>query len=180
MGYSPLGDALDLGKYGENGGEGMDPSNLASQMALDYYNITAPARTNILDRGQAFLEGDFDPTESPVYDPSRRAIEGQYQQARQNVIAGSPSGGALQTNLANVEMGRAGNIGQMAGQVANEEYNRIYGAAFGAPQTSISGLSGLGSSQIAADAQQQAAETMGKYGAMGNMGAGAGMMLALK
>jgi len=157
-------------------GSDNDAAKDAGKIAKRLWSQTNPARESILDRGTEFLRGGFDPASSPVWDPTKQVLESQYQNARQNAIANMPTGGALQDVLANIEMGRANQIGQLGADISMDEYNKIYGAAMGAPQTTLSGLAGVASSQAA----EQAALTGGIFGALGGIGSGVGEILGGK
>jgi len=109
-----------------------------------------------------------------MWDPSKSALESQYGRARENVLGNMPSGGALQQQLTNLEMGRAQGLGDISKSIAEDEYNKIYSAAMGAPQVSIGGMSQLAATR----AGENIAEQQMKGGAKQGMGAGAGMLLA--
>lgn len=116
----------------------------------------------------------YDVTRNPVWRAGRNTIEDQYGVARENVLANIPKGGALTDALTNTEIGRADMLTNLTGNVSQDEYNKLYGMATGAPQTSIGGLSSLAGSQAMANAQTQA----GKYGATGDFGQGLGQIAA--
>jgi len=159
---------------GDKGGS--DAGKDAAKIAKKLYKQTNPARQMILNQGTNFLQGGYDPATSPVWDPTKDVMEGQYQNARENLIATMPTGGMLSGELADLERGRAMDLSQLASNIAMDEYNKIYGAAMGAPQTSLGGLSSIAGSQAAAQAQ----ETAGKYGALGDIGGGLGLMFGMK
>jgi hypothetical protein len=81
------------------------------------------------------------PAYAPLYQLARSGVESQYGQARENIMSSTPRGGALAENLANLEMGRAQQAGALPAQIAapliQDIYNKAYGVAFGAPQTSL-------------------------------------------
>ena len=114
----------------------------------------------------------YDVTRNPVWGAGRGLIEDQYTRARENTLGAMPGGGALTDTLARIEEGRAQSMGDLASQIAQDEYNKLYGLATGAPAQSMSTLSNLAGQQAMAAAQQQA----GKYGALGDIGMGAGML----
>ena len=90
------------------------------------------------------------PGYAPLYQLARTGLESQYGQARENIMASSPRGGGLAENLANLEMSRAQQAGSLPATIAapliQDIYNKAYGVAFGAPQTTLSGLGGAASS----------------------------------
>jgi hypothetical protein len=158
---------------GGKGGGSNDANDMAQQMAMRQYRETQPLRTGILERGQEFMEGGFDPTQMPVYNVGRQGIESQYDVARQNILGGMPAGGQMFDRLADVEVNRANQIGGLGAQIAQDEYNKLYGVATGAPQVSMGALTSLAGSRAGAQAQQQA----GKYGMTGALGGGLGEFL---
>ena len=115
------------------------PTSL-TEMALDLYNKTGPARQSIIDRGTNFLEGGLDVTQSPMWGSGKNAAETQYQNAREAMMANLPSGGALQSSLATGETDKARTLTDLASRIGMDEYNKIYGLASGAPQQSMSGM----------------------------------------
>lgn len=85
------------------------------------------------------------PGYAPLYQLARTGLESQYNPARQSIMESTPRGGALYENLANLEMSRAQQAGSLPATIAapliSDIYNKAYGVAFNAPQTSIAGLS---------------------------------------
>jgi len=160
---------------GDKGGD-TSPGRFAESIAKKIYRQTNPARINIFDRGTQFLRGDFDPAASPVWDPTKTILEDQYNRARENVIANMPVGGPMQGALGDIETNRANQLASLGADIATDEYNKIYGAAMGAPQMSMGGLSSIAGTQAAAQAQQAGAG----FGAIGDIGGGLGMMLGMK
>jgi len=181
------------GKGGSSGGldyndiQSLMRSNPAAEMSQQYFDETAPARTELIGRGTRFSKGDLDYTQSPMYGPGKGAIEDQYEVARQNIIAETPSGGAMSSNMANLEQQRARGMSDLASRISQDDYNKIYGAAFGAPQTSIGGTSGVSSSGVggaaniaSADLAAQAGQSAGKSNMFGQFGQGAGTYFGMK
>jgi hypothetical protein len=107
------------------------------------------------------------PGYAPLYQLARTGPESQYNPARQSIMESTPRGGGLYENLANLEMSRAQQAGSLPATIAapliQDIYNKAYGVAFNAPQTSIAGLGGAmsGYNQLqglsASGALQQAA-----------------------
>jgi len=128
------------------------------------------------------------PAYAPLYQLARTGIESQYGPAREAIMASTPRGGALYENLANLEMGRAQQTGALPAQISapliQDIYNKAYGVAFGAPQTTLSGLGGAdagytsryntASSLAGSAAMQQSA--LNQQSSMG-LGAGLGSLL---
>ena len=159
---------------GDKGGD--DYSDRASKLAKKLYKDTVPIRRELIPGWQNFLQGDYDVSSNPVYGAGKSQIESQYDVARQNILSNLPSGGQLNEALVDTDVRRADALGGLAAQIAQDEYNKIYGFATGSPQASLSSMTSLAGSQAAAQAQ----ETAGKYGAVGDIGGGLGMMFGMK
>lgn len=161
-----------MGKSDSNPYQGQS-ANILNQL----YQETTPIRQNLISRGTNFLspQGGYDYTQSPAWGPAKLAAERNYQTARNDILGNLPRGGALQDALAQNTMAKADTLTRAAGQIGLDELNRVTGMAGGGYQ-SATGLSGLASQQAATNAQQNAA----KSGAMGDIGLGAGMILASK
>jgi hypothetical protein len=163
-----------MGKDG--GGDNKKWDKAAANIAQDIYAGTSPNRKRLLSNQENFLEGDYDISQNPVWGAGRGVIEDQYSVAEENVIGATPRGGALTDQITNLESNRADALGGLAAQVSQDEYNKTYGAAFGAPQQSMSTLTALSGQNAMANAQESA----GKMGAMGDLGLGAGMYFGNK
>ena len=118
----------------------------------------------------------YDVTRNPVWGAGRNVIENQYDVARQNTLSNMPKGGALVDTMSDVDQGRAQALGGLASQVSQDEYNKAYGMATGAPGQAMSTMSSLAGSEAMANAQQSA----GKMGALGDLGLGAGTYFGSK
>ena len=123
--------------------------------------------TGSADQGMA-----YDVTRNPVWGASRGILEDQYDIARQNTIGGMPAGGQMHDTLADIEGGRAQSLGNMAASISQDEYNKLFGMATGAPAQAMSTMSSLAGQQAMLNAQNQAA----KYGGMGDLAQAAGMV----
>lgn len=170
---------LDGGDLGDMFGSG-DITSEAGQQSADIarqmYSETAPLREDIIGRSERFLGGGFDPTESAMYAPSRRALETQFQQANELARQGLPTGGSLNEALAENIRARAGGLSDIESAITQDEYNRAYGLATGTPALAMSTLSNLAGSEMQAAAMQQA----GKNQMFGGFGAGLGSFLGGK
>jgi len=161
-----------------------------ADIAKQTFEQSDPIRQAFLSQFGSLMSGGFDPQKSPLFAPmyssARSGLEGQYDVAKENILAGTPRGGGQVEALANLEGNRADKIGAIPGMLSTDILtdllNKSYGMAFGAPQQSMSGLSSAagtysnraGAADMAA-AQQQSA----LYGGLGTMlGMGGGMALA--
>lgn len=122
-------------------------STLAA-LAQKLWDETAQARAGILGQGQAVLSGQVSPDALPGYKQTfalaKQGIENQYGQARENILANTARGGGQTAAIAGLEAQRAQQAGSLPAQISQQLINdilgKIYGAAFGAPQTSIAGM----------------------------------------
>ena len=163
---------------GDGGKEADEPqsSEEAAKIAKKMFRQTNPLRKDMIGNFENFLGGGYDVSQNPVWGAGRDVIENQYDVARENAIGNIPAGGALTDQLSNLDSDRASAMGQLGGNVAQDEYNKAYGMASGAPGQAMGTLSQIGGQQAMANAQQ----TSGKYGALGDLGMGAGMYLGSK
>ena len=129
--------------------------------------------------------GRYDPTKLPTYEPlfglQKQSLESQYQRAKQNIMASTPSGGNLTGALTGLEATRASTMGALPAELSSgilgDMLNTAYGVAFQAPQTSIAGLGSAGSTygnRQAAAMAQSAQDTQSSYGLLGGVGEGIG------
>lgn len=179
----PLNMATWYTDFGKDSGDEpvtSESGQQASSMATETYEQTRPMREEMIRRGEQFMGLDdgkgFDPTASPVYQPSRMALERQYQQANELARQQMPSGGALNEAMAGNIRARASGLTGIEGQIAQDEYNKAYGLATGVPALSMSTLSNLAGSELSAAATQSAA----KSGLFGDLGSGLGEMFGSK
>lgn len=144
------------GKGGKNGEN--ESANALADMAGEMYKETRPLRTPMINRGTRFLQGNLDVTASPMWGASRSGIDTGYAQARENLFATVPRGGALYGQLGDVERARAHDMAMARGTIAEGELNRaLQLGTWGAAQ----GTQGLGSA-ASAQAQQLAAQQQAK------------------
>lgn len=148
-------------------------SKIAAEIQRDLYNRTSGIRTNVLDELTNASMGGWNPSESPMWGPARGVIEDQYGVAKDNIMANLPKGGQLNEGLMDLDTSRARSLGDLAGQIGSDYWNKSYGLASGVPQQASSTLGMLGSQQMQAEAQA----TAGKAGMMGDLGLAAAMFL---
>lgn len=108
--------------------------------------IRTPYTKNIL---LPIVEGNYNPetlpTFAPQYDLLRGSLEGQYSQAKQNILASTPRGGALEGALAQLEYDRARNTGlgasQLSANILGDALNKAYNFGYvTGPQMSLGGM----------------------------------------
>lgn len=80
-----------------------------------------------------FLQGNYNPESlpgfAPAYDVLRGSLEGQYGQAKQNILAGTPRGGAMADALANLEYQRARETGLGASGISQNLIGNLWSGA---------------------------------------------------
>lgn len=99
---------------------------------------------------QPLLKGQLNPQTNalfaPQYDLLRNSMEGQYNQAKANVLASTPRGGAMTNALASLENSRAQNTGlgasSLGSSILKDLWDKTYSMGFGTqPVAAMSGLS---------------------------------------
>lgn len=153
----------------------------ASGISLNEYFRTAPQRETFSTDYNRLRDPNFDVSELPQareiediyntgYNAARPQIENQYGQAKENIYANLPQGGALAKTLAENEMNRAGavsNLGMQTEQqkalarkqIVEDTINRMYGIATGAPGQALTAMGGLANAQT----QQGIAQMQGRF-----------------
>ena len=145
MGTDPIESSFALDSLmgsdgkGEAGGNSSDYISALAAIASDYYAQTQPIQTEVFSGLESFMQGDYDVSENPAWESSKRALEDQYGVAQESILSTLPEGGVLQESLADLETERAQGLGDLAAQIALDEYNKAYGVATLSPQTSMSG-----------------------------------------
>lgn len=100
-----------------------------------------------------FLKGNYNlqsyPGFSSAYDTLRGTMEGQYNQAKENILASNARGGALTDALANLEYQRARNTGLGTSQLTSSILDKLWSGANSlatgeAAKTGLSALSSAG------------------------------------
>lgn len=115
-------------------------SDTLAAISQSLFADTAPARTNLLNRSNAFLGGGLDVTASPMYGSLKSAVDSQFGRARDNTIANTAAGGGLVDALSNQETQRAQTMTQGIGQLAQSELDRATGLATGLLPIGTGGL----------------------------------------
>ena len=164
------GAAVGSSLGGGGGGYQSPSGDLLSQISADYYNKSAPLREKLLNQSNAFMSGNYDVTQSPVYGALKNTIESQYGRARENVLSSVPTGGALSGALTGLEAQRAGNLTSAVGGLAEQEMNRAAALGSGSFQQASAGLGAAGGIQ----GQLSLAQSQQKAQAMSGLGSGLG------
>lgn len=172
------------------GGNKDQPNNPLENVIDNYADQSRPIRGRLAKRYMGFLGYEpkfnekgkrigyqpsdvpgFDVTQMPTYWPMRNQAEDQYGVATEQLIGNMAPGGGLDRNLSNMAQSRARAISDIGGQLASDEYNKVYNFATGAiqPATALAGQ----------QMQANAMEGAGKSGALGSLGSGIGMMIGM-
>lgn len=155
-----------LGKASEPEIKSSRYADKLAKMGEQYWNQTAPLRSQVVGRSTDFMRGNLDVTQSPVYTAGQTALEkqygiaqntleDQYGVAQQQMLSSMPSGGGLQQGLSDLSSNRAGSLADLSSakatslsdlvsQLAQDEYSKAYGMAQLSPQSSMAGLTGAG------------------------------------
>lgn len=131
-------------------------------------------RLRLSDQMAANPQSGPDVTGSPQFASLKDAINRQFSIARDNVLASTPSGGALSRNLTNLEGQRAATTASGIGSLYENELSRALGLATGQTPTALGGLgtaTGIAGQIQAAQAAQQGQALQGLgYGVGSAMG----------
>lgn len=181
-------------------------SQLAA-MASNLWGQTAPIRTSFTDQYfMPFLQGNYNPETlpafSPLYNLNRQNVEGQYNVAKDNILANTPRGGSMTNALAGLEKGRADTLGTttntLSSGLINDLWNKAYNTGWvTAPAQAMGGMGGAATTEQSSlnnylGAEMQAQQLMaqqyaannaqnqqGKTSGMGLLGTGLGAAAAL-
>lgn len=179
MGF--IGDAIGsitqplLGKpdpeYQENATTAStNATNLAAQMASDYYGKTASMRNSVISRLSKFMNGSLDPTKSAMYAPIKMNAERQYTTARNELMEEAPRGGLLYDKLGDLLASKAQTLTDAIGGIVQDEYNKAYAMGQGSQTTASAGITNAANSsngllQALATQQQAGAQQASNTGA---------------
>ena len=114
----------------------------------------------------------YNPAFSPVFGPARNTLDQQFANARSNIIADTPEGGALLDRLADNEVQQATALGNLSAGIAENDLSRAIQLATGLTSGAQSGFSSAAQSQ-AAQAQANSQEKAGTGQALGTIAAAA-------
>ncbi len=120
---------------------GISPAESSlSRIAEETYGQTAPGRQQFYKLWKNMMSGQFPAAMETQFSGLRNPIEAQYGVARENVLGTMPKGGGLNQALTDVETSRSQGLSDLATQIFMDQMQKMYGAAFGAPQQSMAGL----------------------------------------
>jgi hypothetical protein len=146
------------------------PASAAEQALADIagetFESTAPFRQEFLGQAQDILTGRTSPQDLPFFAPAfaegKRALEGQFGRAREDILGMTTPGGGQQELLAGLAGQRAQQVGSLPSMISQglmqDVLNKSFGAAFGAPGQAMGGFgtaAGLDVSRQGIGAQQQ-------------------------
>lgn len=155
--FDPLGSfkgAYTPNRTSENEYAMTDFLRQLTNQSTTLFNQSQPLRQQQLGLFGDVMSGKFDPTTSPMYAPifssAKGATEDQYNLARENILGGTARGGAQTGALANVELGRAGQMSSLPSQISagimKDLMDKAYGSVFpnSGDSSAQSAMSGFG------------------------------------
>jgi hypothetical protein len=161
-------------------------AGLQTQLGQAAFAESTPLRYDLLNAGRRAVRQASQPitgqsiTSSPMYGAIKAATEAQFNRARNQAIGSTPAGGALASQLGNIQGQRAtaltqamGQLGQVEQQRRENAVQRALGTLTGQTGQASSLLSGAGSSYggiagiQAQQAQQASAQNAAKSQGMG-------------
>lgn len=161
------------GGGGQSGGGASGETSLTQQQAAiskKIFEESTPLRQSLVGSAEQRLGMDpsFTPSSVALFGPSapeRQAVEGQYSNARENILSSVPMRGSeLNRNLVGLEAARAGDIGQLEANATNQALGLASDIGLGSTATTLSGLNAarIGASQQATrEAQQSSSNSAG-------------------
>lgn len=153
------GDPTDPTEPGETGtGSGLSLADWLQEKGEEWWTETGELREDVLTGWEELMAGDYDPTASPLWDPGKSNLEDQYAKAREQMMAGLPSGGVLLSELADLEGTRAGALSELGSGIAADEYNALLSTVMGVPGDLFGGLTGLAGAEMNAEALAEMAD----------------------
>lgn len=195
-----IGDFMDVANPFRTGSTGQGPIDVKTNTpgGTQYSNpaadqlireatagmgAVAPLRTELVNQSLNFLRGNQDVTQSPVYSAMLATAEPQYKTARENIIGATPAGGALASQLANLETEKARSYTQSAGQIAENLLNQALGltsTGYSTGTTALSSAASAQAQQAAAKASERSALINSKGGLYGGAGGSIGSAIGGK
>jgi hypothetical protein len=112
----------------------------AQRIPMELWDTTSGIRKNVTGMLENFTGGNMDITSQPMFAPGKSAIEDTYKTGRQNILETMPEGGMLYSGLAGLEGDRAKGLTDVIAKIQQDVFDKAYGAGYGTPQTSITGL----------------------------------------
>lgn len=160
----------------KGGGGSSAASDAQVQMAQKLFQQTDPIRTKLFGRANDFLAGGADVTNTPAYAAMKTSTDANFNRAKDNLIAATPTGGALTSALTNLEGNRAATLTGGAGQLYGDELSRAIALGTGVTGQSLASMGQAGAVQ-AQIAQARAEQSAGKSQGLGQ---GVGAVLGAK
>ena len=151
-------------------GGGDSSSDKTWKIAKKQYKAAKPIQRRVYSGLIDFLDNGMDMSNNPVYMAGKRGIEDQYQMARQGVLEQMPAGGAMLSSLGGIEQGKAASLSDLMSQQWQDQMNKAYGVATGAPQQSLAQLSSIGASRDAANTAADASNNQAIAGTATSLG----------
>jgi hypothetical protein len=128
----------------------------ATRIPMELWNTTSEMRGNVTNALNDFTAGNYDLTKSPMFAPGKAAIEDAYQTSANDIISKMPQGGTMFNELGDLSQDRARKLTDVVGRIQQDMLDKAYGAGYGTPQSSMSGLNQSAGNLSAATAAQTA------------------------
>lgn len=156
-------------------GKGSTPKIKIGPMEIEQADFLRQQRKNVIEPVQgalmpAALPGAIQAFDTKLMAPDREAIEGQFKQVKNDVMASGARGGMLRRNMTLADTERARAVSSAAQQARQTGISRALGllgpAAFPGAQTVIGGMGNLaaGEQSRAAQNAQLAAQNQSGFG----------------
>ena len=174
-----MGDVFggDDKKGGGGGEEGaFDAADRLLDMSEQLFAETGPARSGSLSLINQVLTGGRPTSMASITIPERETIEGQFANARENIIENTPGrGGQMNNLLGQAEIGRAQAVAGLDAEIRRAAFQGAMQAGFGAPGPAFQGAAGAGNiyGDIASTQAQQDAAKKQSTGALVGIAAAA-------
>ena len=137
-------------------------------IGLGLWNATSSLRASTEQTLNQVLGGGR-PENMRIFAPEREAVENQVRVARENILSTTPTrGGQLNQALTNVELARAGTLGQMEADIRRQAFREALGVGFQVPAAAIGAISRAGDI-FGGQTNRGMQETFGKNRSIGSL-----------
>lgn len=158
--YDVLGEAPDVGavRAGVAGIERPDIAGLTKQARTVSEGAVSPLRSQLEEQVGGYLGGETPISDIPLYGSGRATLEAQIGKAREGARGRLGRGGALESTLTDIDIGRARGLGDLESQLFQQMYGtgtELAKLKSGEFSSSLASLTGLAGQTYGADVQAQ-------------------------
>jgi len=165
-----------MGKSSGGGDAGQGQAALKqAELAEKLFEQTDPLRELFAGRGESFLEGGADVTQTPGFANLKQAIETQFGRAKEGVLSDQATGGGLSESLAGLQGDRAKSLVSGISGLQENELARSFALATGTAPTALGALGQAGQTQAGLANAAANRSSSGKAA----LGSGAGLYAGL-